>query len=120
MTFVNIHGQPINIQSLATKKAAKTKMPTLSTHKGFQPLGYSPEQIAEGRRRHEADSRMEVQCGRPPLDPFSVDGFMRKARPKKIGKPLSSPEAALAAVSIAEKSGWVGVHFVELKKGGTA
>lgn len=120
MTFVNIHGQPIDIAALATKKVSKVKMPTTSVHKGFQPMGYSQEQISEARRKHESDSRLETQAGRPPLEPFSIDGFLRKAKPKKIGKPLSSHDAANVAASLAEKGGWVRVHVVELKKGGTA
>lgn len=118
MTFVNIHGKPLDIANLTTKKVGKVAMPKESQHKGFQAVGYSPEQIAEAQRKHKADSDFEVQHGRPPLQPFSIDSYTRSSRPKKIEKPKATHDAALTACQIAERSGWIKTSVVELKKGG--
>ena len=118
MTFVNIHGKPLDIASLTTKKVGKVTMPKESEHKGFQAVGFSPEQIAEAQRKHKADSDFEVQHGRPPLQPFSIDSYTRTAKPKKIEKPKATHEAALTICQIAERAAWIKASVVELKKGG--
>lgn len=118
MSFVNIHGQPIDLASLQTKRATKTTSARESTHKGFQAVGYSPEQIAEARLNHKRDSEFRVSGGRTPLPEFSVDSYARKAKPKKIEKPKATREAAATACAIAERAGWVKTSVVELVKGG--
>ena len=118
MTFVNIHGKPLDIASLATKKVGKVAAPKESQHKGFQAVGYSPEQTEEAKRRHKADSEFEVQHGRPPLQPFSIDSYTRFSKPKKIEKPKATHEAAYLVCQIAERAGWAKTSVVELKKAG--
>ena len=118
MTFVNIHGKPLDIASLTTEKVGKAAAPKESQHKGFQAVGYSPEQIEEAKRKHKADSDFEVQHGRPPLQPFSIDSYTRSSRPKKIEKPKATHEAAYLACQIAERAGWIKTSVVELKKAG--
>ena len=118
MQFVNIHGDPVDIENLTTKKVGKVLMPKESYHKGFQAVGFSPEQLAEAERKHKADSDFEVQHGRQPLPPFSIDVYTRTAKPKKIEKPKSTRDGAYGICQLAERYGWIKTSVVELKKAG--
>lgn len=119
MQYTNVNGDPIDLASLATPKVVKVRMPAQATHKGFMPVGFSPAQVEDAKKRHESDSRMAVSNGREPLPPFSIESFLRSATPKRVCKPFASAEAAHQAKAIAEKSGWLGVTIKEMKKGGT-
>jgi len=116
--YTNIRGERINLADLATPKVQKVRMPTQATHKGYLPVGFSPERVEDARKRHESDSRLAAQNGREPLPPFNVEMFMRNNKPRRVCKPFASRDAALQAKELAEKAGWLGVTIEELKKGG--
>ena len=120
MEYTNIRGERIDLASLATPKVQKVRMPVQATHKGYMPVGFSPERVEDARKRHESESRLAVENGREPLPPFNVEMFLRNNKPKRVCKPFASYDAAVQAKVLAEKAGWLGVTIEELKKGGAA
>ena len=92
---------------------------------GFLVLGYSPEQMAQAEREHEAMAaahraslRKNADVSVPArLGPFDADAYMRKAKPKRIrSKPYGLSSAADACKELAEKAGWLRVTVEEVLK----
>lgn len=117
-SYTNIHGETINLSSLQTPKRPKVSKPSQSHHKGFRAMGFSPEQVADARTKHEQDVRLAKDFGREPPGPFDLDSWMRRAKPVRIGKPFATRDAAQAACDLAAKQGWLKTITQELSKGG--
>lgn len=117
MSFVNIHGQPIAVDASAKKKPPpkKSSGSREAEHKGWLAVGYSPTQLADARREHEAAEAKSKEAPKP----FNEDSFMRLHKPEKIHKkPYFSNEAALTACGLAEKSGWKNCHTRAVERAG--
>lgn len=107
LQFVNLKGEPVS--TTPVKGPAKPKTIIDSFHKGWHVVGFSPDQLAEGRRQHEAASDK----------PFDEVSFMRTNKPLKIqSRPFVIFEAAEQCAEMARKQGWKLVQSVAKAKGG--
>lgn len=118
MQFVNIHGRPVD--TTPVKQAAKSKATQDEAHKGYLAVGYSPEQIEAGRVAHEAEISAAIANKRVPPQPWSVEAFMRKTKPRKIRtQPYFILDAAKqACVMAAKQLGWINCRVEPVIKGG--
>lgn len=119
MKFVNIHGQEVDLGAAARSAPKRKPSSSLadSYHKGWLALGYSPDQMAEGRRRYDEDSARLAAAGRPQPE-WSEQWFFRHNKPLRIRhKPYEVRSAAEAAVALAERAGWRGCRVEALARG---
>lgn len=118
MSFVNIHGQVVDVTKAEGGKKPPSKKPTApkeAQHKGWLAVGYSPTQLADAKREHEAAEAKSKEAPKA----FNEDSFMRLHKPEKIAKkPYFSNEAALTACQLAEKSGWKNCHTRAVERAG--
>lgn len=108
MEYVNYKGEVVKVEAGGKKPKAPAKPKTGEiTHKGFFAVGFSPDQIEEGRRIYEAERELAASNGRS-MPPFNEESFMRVAKPRKIRtQPYATQSAAVHAGELAEKTaGW--------------
>ena len=115
ISYVNVNGEPITIGSRASHikvKPRPVKDPQAKErHMGFSVVGYSPEQIEEGREGHE-----EALKEKPGLGPWDVDAWMSAHKPIKArSKPYCIPSSAEECASLMRNTmGWLRVQVVEV------
>lgn len=101
-SFVNIHGQAIDVTPVKSKRVAKPKE---AHHDGWLATGVSPEAVAEARLYAARDKK-----------DFDLQSFLRNAKRQKIRtKPYFSASAAKEACELAEKAGWHACYSTEKK-----
>jgi hypothetical protein len=102
LSFVNIHGQVVDVTPVKTKREPKTKE---AHHDGWLATGVSPQAVAEGQR-------LTIGFGKE----FDLQAFLRNAKREKIRtKPYFSASAAKDACELAEKAGWHACYPQEKK-----
>lgn len=94
---------------------------------GFLVWGYSPEQMTEAKKEHEAalkerdaliESDPSCAANLKAIQPWCADAFMNKAKPKRVrSKPYELFPAAETCKQMAEKAGWLRVTVEEVMKG---
>ena len=111
MKFVNIHGEEISLGADSKTKKAASKPSGNPKHKGWYAVGYSPEQIEQGRKNHQDAEELAKKNGRP-IQPFNLQTFMRLTKPSKIRvKPFATQSSAEECCRIAEsQAGWINCH----------
>lgn len=120
MNFVNIHGQPILLDPKAKARGGPSRPRADAYHKGWRAVGYSPQQIEEGRVKHAKDREAAAMAGNH-LPEWSEDWFFRHHKPAKIRhKPYEVREAAVTACELAQKVGWKNCYVVPVSKGDPA
>ena len=105
MTYVNLFGEPVDLDKHQPKKK-KTLRAKRPTHNGWMVKGASPE---EWHKAMSKKTNGEIQ-------PF-YDWARHNNNKKVCLKPFSSLESANECEALAEKSGWMHVQIIELKKG---
>jgi hypothetical protein len=114
MTYVNFRGEEIGL--IDHGRAPKPKKDEESYHNGWRVQGIPPgelEAARESREKLDADAR---RAGREP-QPWDEGAWLMNARRKPVrSKPYSIEAAARDCKALAERSGWLRVEIVELKK----
>ncbi|MEO8297080.1 MAG: hypothetical protein ABI574_04655 [Burkholderiales bacterium] len=122
MRYINVHGEPVNVDATGPKKSTtKRAEPLNEFHKGFAVLGFSPAHLAAAEQEHAHKAAEAKRNGRS-LQPWSEEAYMRLNKPKKVrSKPYESRSAAVACAEIAAKqAGWKGLRVDAVVKGGQA
>lgn len=123
MIYTNIFGEEVDTtKRKATKKRKKDFTPS---HSGWTVKGASPDEYAKQnhKRNHEIENRKRanakanaVKMSIPDVLPPFYE-WAKTNRSKANPKPFSSHASALECKHLAEKSGWLHVEIIELKKG---
>lgn len=113
MSFVDIHGNPLQIgdrYSHIPKKRVVAKDEREKKHLGFAVTGYSPEMMSEAAADHQAAvSRGEIE------GEFSADTFMNGHKPRKArSAPYSMSDSAAQCAEMLRKAGWLRVTVSEV------
>jgi uncharacterized protein with LGFP repeats len=118
VSFVNVHGQTVDVEAL--KKAAKAKSRPRSDdafHKGWLATGFPPQQLEDARKEHLKKVAAAAETGRTLL-PWDEGRYMRDAKPTKIrSKPYGTAAAASDACDLAARTGWLNCAWSEITKG---
>lgn len=127
MTYVNYLGDEIGL--IDHGRAPKPKKEESSYHNGWRVQGIPPGALEEAERRHPqliADAKSwneRVASGNangkavPVPGPWDADKWLNDAKRKPVrSKPYGVEAAAHECKALAERSGWLRVEVVELKK----
>ena len=119
MNFVNIHGDPVNVSSLAHRypeKKAKTATPD-EFHKGFRVVGLRPTDYEEAQRQRRIDIENARNDGRALPPELTLESWAARSSRKPVrSKPYELLEAARECKRLAEQAGWLFVEIVEIKR----
>lgn len=101
---------------------------TEPSHHGFIVEGYRPDQVAEAKRVADEDvarwaamtdevRRRAIREGRREPKPWDEEAWLRKNKPKRVGRAYSMPDAAEVAMDLARKAGWTHLGVRALTRG---
>jgi hypothetical protein len=114
LQFVNHRGEPMEMGPTSKAPVKKAPLTNSSFHKGWDVLGFSPEQIAEARRLHDT---APVDDGHE-RKPFDEAAYLRNSKPRKArSKPYGVLEAAEQCAVLMRKAGWKIVQVQARAKG---
>lgn len=114
LAFVNINGQPVNVQAMAPKKVSKLQ--PASFHRGWRVVGVPPGELEEARAAHIAMQEQRKAAGKE-VKPWDEAQWLMNARKKPVrSKPYEVEAAARDCRMLAERAGWLALQLVEVKK----
>ncbi len=115
LQFVNIHGEPVGTSGPEIKRKRRDQPD--SFHNGWRVVGIPPGELEAARDSHERVTRFAQTSGGRMPKPWDEAHWLMNARKKAVrSKPYEVPAAAQSCAALAEKSGWLRVEVVELKK----
>jgi len=115
MSYVNYLGEVIGLIDHGKPKKAKAE--EKSYHNGWRVQGIPPGQLQEAREARERLVRMAEKSGGREIKRWDEAHYLMNAKRKPVrSKPFEIPQAAQECKALAEKSGWLRVEIVELKK----
>lgn len=114
-TYVNYRGEEIGLVHHEVMKKPK-KEQAAEYHNGWRVQGIPPGALEEARNEHRRASLAATENGKAPKEWDEEHWLMNSKRKPVRSKPYEVPEAAQECKALAEKSGWLRVEVVELKK----
>lgn len=116
LTYVNVHGQPVHVNSTLYAKPAKKPSSTNSGptefFKGYRVIGHPPGALEEARAEHQA---RQAKKAKP--EEFDEEAWLRTARKKPVrSQPYALLDAADTCVQLALKAGWLAVERVAIER----
>jgi len=130
--YVNYLGNTVNLEQLAKKHKPAPKVSSIlkrldtrdgaSVSMGFEVAGFSPDHLAEAKRKHEIEREgqkdRKLMRGERLLLAWSEEIYMREAKPKRVAlKPYALASSADQCAEMARRAGWKSVTVRELLKG---
>ena len=117
MSFVNIHGDPIKLDSLTVAKRPKVAKAQDPQHKGFKVVGVSPQSVSKARASYEKSSAHLEKFHGESRPPFDSQEWLRNAKLERItNKACATYDGAQSYKYLAEKNGWLNVSIEALAK----
>jgi hypothetical protein len=114
MTYVNYLGEEIGLIDHGRPK--KAKKDEQSHHNGWRVQGIPPGALEEARKSAAAEAAYVRSQGKQSKEWDEQHWLMNAKRKPVRSKPYEVPQAAQECKALAEKSGWLRVEIVELKK----
>lgn len=105
MSYVNFRGEAVALDPTKHAKPKATKPEKGEYHNGWRVQGVPPGALEQARLEQRNNPRWDEQ-----------NWLMNCRRVAVRSKPYEIPQAAQEAKALAEKSGWLRVEVVELKK----
>lgn len=116
LQFVNYRGEAVAAFPTGAPKRRKSEPPE-SFHDGWRVVGIPPGALEEARAQHKADVKAAQTQGTKLPKEWNEQHWLMNARRKPVrAKPYSIPVAAQDCKALAEKSGWLCVEVIEVKK----
>lgn len=116
MTYVNYRGEEIGLVHHEVMKKSK-KEQAAEYHNGWRVQGIPPGALEEARADHRRKALLVSKHTGNAAKEWDEERWLMNAKRKAVrSKPYEVPEAAQECKALAEKSGWLRVEVVELKK----
>lgn len=128
VTYVNHRGEPVSLDPRVGAKLKAQRDAPATYHKGWSVEGHLPgsleaaqkaaeDAFADWHRQPEESRAKRLTAGERAPKPWNEAAWRQGTKRKKVrARPFEIPSSAEECKALAERSGWIEVVVIELKK----